>query len=59
MKELEERAKRPQTEEQRALEYETEGFNRSQSTLISTKGAEIGVGMAKKEMDWVDEKKRF
>jgi len=57
-KELEERFKRPQTEEQIRLEFETEGYNRAGSTDFR-RGAEIGVAMATKDRDWVAENKRL
>ena len=57
MKELEDRMKRPPTEEQRRLNLETEGFEWS---MLNPKKSreEIGVSMARKDRDWVDEKKR-
>ena len=58
MKELEERAKRPQTEEQRRLEFETEGYNRAMDTNPGER-SKVGVGMATPDRDWVDEKKRI
>ena len=57
MNELEERMKRPPTEEQKRLTLETEGYDRN--TLVMPKsGVELGVAMARKDRDWVDEKKR-
>ena len=58
MKELEERAKRPQTEEQKRLEFETEGYNRSMSFNAGARN-DVGVGMALKDRDWVLESKRL
>jgi len=57
MKELEERATRPPTEEQRRLNLETEGFEWS---MLHPKKSreEIGVSMARKDRDWVDPNKR-
>ena len=58
MKELEERAKQPPTEEQKRLTLETEGYDRS--TLTPKKSREeLGVSMARKDRDWVDESKRL
>jgi len=57
MKELEERMKRPPTEEQRKLTMETEGFEFSQLNPKKSR-AEVGVSMARKDRDWVDESKR-
>ena len=57
MKELEDRLTRPPTEEQKKLTLETEGYDRSE--LKPTKSREeVGVAMARKDIDWVDEKKR-
>ena len=57
MKELEDRMMRPPTEEQRKLTMETEGFEFS---MLNPKKSreEVGVSMARKDLDWVDEKKR-
>ena len=57
MKELDERMKRPPTEEQRKLTLETEGYERSALKPPKSR-EELGVSMARKEMDWVDESKR-
>ncbi|MCL2124458.1 MAG: SDR family NAD(P)-dependent oxidoreductase [Oscillospiraceae bacterium] len=58
MQELEDRMKRPPTEEQKRLTLETEGYD--MSMLKPTKSREeIGVAMARKDRDWVDEKKRL
>jgi len=57
MKELEERMTRPMTEEQRNLMLETEGYDRALLTPAKSR-EEVGVVMAKKELDWVDEAKR-
>jgi len=58
MKELEERATQPPTEEQRRLNLETEGFEWS---MLHPKKSreEIGVSMARKDRDWVDPSKRI
>jgi len=58
MKELDERMTRPQTEEQRALTLETEGYERSALTPKKSR-EEVGIAMAKKEYDWVDKNKRM
>ena len=57
MQELEDRFTRPQTEEQRKLTLETEGFEWS---MLKPKKSreEVGVSMARKDLDWVDESKR-
>ena len=57
MKELEDRMKRPPTEEQKRLNLETEGFDWS---MLHPKksGEELGVSKARKDRDWVDESKR-
>ena len=57
MKELEERMQRPPTEEQKRLNLETEGYDRDQLTPEKSR-EEVGVVMAKKDLDWVDETKR-
>ena len=57
MKELEERAKRPPTEEQKRLTLETEGYDRATIKMPKSR-EELGVSMARKDRDWVDEKKR-
>jgi len=57
MQELEDRMKRPPTEEQRKLTIETEGYERSMLTPKKSR-EEVGVSMARKDRDWVDESKR-
>ena len=57
MKELEERWTRPQTEEQKQMTLELEGYDRNTQTLPKTR-EEVGSGMARKDLVWVDEKKR-
>lgn len=57
MKELEDRAMRPPTEEQKRLNLETEGFD--WATLNPKKSREeLGVAMARKDRDWVEASKR-
>ena len=57
MKELEDRMTRPITEEEQALTLETEGYNRDMRN--PPKGGEgLGIAMARKDIDWVDENKR-
>jgi NAD(P)-dependent dehydrogenase (short-subunit alcohol dehydrogenase family) len=61
MQELAERAKRPQTEEQRRLEFETEGYNRALNSNPTANQAErvrVGIGLATPDRDWVDETRR-
>ena len=58
MKELEERAKTPPTEEQRKLTLETEGFEWGKVPMSKSR-EEIGVSLARKDRDWVDESKRM
>jgi len=58
MKELEERAKQPPTEEQMKLTLETEGYDRNSLVLPKTRD-EVGVMKAKKGIDWVEESKRL
>lgn len=57
MKELEDRMKRPPTEEENALTFETEGYLRS-DLRPSKSREEVGVSMARKDLDWVDASKR-
>jgi len=57
MKELEERRMRPPTEEQKAMTLELEGYDRDTVVLPKSR-EEVGVGLARKDLDWVDEKKR-
>ena len=57
MQELEERMLREPTEEQKRLNLETEGYDASMLNPLKNK-EEIGVTMARKERDWVDESKR-
>ena len=57
MKELEERMKRPPTEEQKQMTLETEGYDRSELTPAKSR-EEVGAAMARKDLDWVDESKR-
>ena len=58
MKELDDRMKRPPSEEQRKLTMETEGFEFSMLHPEKSR-EEVGVSMARKDRDWVDEKKRI
>ena len=58
MKELEDRMTRPPTEEQRALTRETEGFEFSTLPTPKKSREELGVTMARKDRDWVEESKR-
>ena len=58
MRELEERAKQPPTEEQRRLTRETEGFEFSDLKPEKSR-EEVGVAKARKDRDWVDESKRL
>ena len=58
MKELEERATRPPTDEQNKLTLETEGYARYTHTPKKSRD-EVGVAKAKKDLDWVDEGKRL
>ena len=58
MKELEERMMQPLTEERRKMILETEGFDWTTQKMPKTR-EEIGVSMAKKELDWVAENKRI
>ena len=57
MKELEERNKRPPTEEEKKLTLETEGYDRSMLTPPPNID-ELGVAKARKDLDWVEESKR-
>ena len=57
MKELEERAKRPPTEEEKRLNLETEGYDKDMLNPPKSR-EELGVSMARKDLDWVDENKR-
>ncbi|NLV51282.1 MAG: SDR family NAD(P)-dependent oxidoreductase [Clostridiales bacterium] len=58
MKELEERKKLPPTEEDKRIFLETQNYE--MGTVVPPKSRqEVGYGMAKKDVDWVDEKKRF
>ena len=58
MKELEERSKRPRTEEEIRLTLETEGYDK-QTLVMPISREEVGASMARKELDWVDEKRRI
>jgi len=57
MKELDEINSRPMTEEERKLTIELEGYVRSDLTPAKSR-EEVGAGMAKKDLDWVDASKR-
>jgi NAD(P)-dependent dehydrogenase (short-subunit alcohol dehydrogenase family) len=58
MKELEERIKRPPTEEDKKLFLESENYEMGSIVLPKTR-EEAGFGMARKDLDWIDESKRF
>ena len=57
MRELEDRMMRPPTEEEKRLTFETEGYDRDALTPKKSR-EELGVTMARKDRDWVDESKR-
>ena len=58
MQELEDRAKRPPTEEELALNFETEGFNMSDLKPEKSRD-EVGVAKAKADIDWVEDSKKI
>ena len=58
MQELDRRGKMPQTEEQRRLELETEGYNRDIAANQEQR-LKVGVGLATEDRDWVMESKRM
>jgi len=57
MKELENMYKIPPTEEERKMTLELEGYERSELKPAKSR-EEVGAGLAKKDLDWVDANKR-
>ncbi|NMA24643.1 MAG: SDR family NAD(P)-dependent oxidoreductase [Clostridiales bacterium] len=58
MRELEERGKQPPTEEDKKLFLESENYEMGSIKLPKTR-QEAGFGMARNDLDWVDETKRM
>ena len=57
MKELEERRKRPPSEEDKKIFLESQNYEMGTVKLPKTR-EEVGIGMARKDLDWVDQNKR-
>ena len=57
MKELDEINSRPPTPEERKMTLELEGYEKSDLNPVKSK-EEVGAGMARKDLDWVDSSKR-
>ena len=58
MKELEDRRRQPPTEERKRRFFETENYHLEDDMTAEDRIA-AGFGMAKKEIDWIDESKRM